>query len=513
MNFCYENNDKTYDPENDVWRDVYGGVYVKNNFDVNNAVFIEVTSDLWIFRSKGIGYINWLEINFHKNLQDSFKLVVIKKLKTHSYGYLEKCRLMLCELALVIDKECSCLSLLTMGDIYTIWSKLTRSSRSIFRELYINLADMEICGASKVIALKLRDIKARENVIALEKVQMWDPIAGALTRDEENALIKAIEDTNSESIKEFSVRLYCWLLIQTLKRSKQIRELEPDCLKCIETKDTKEYFVSIKPVKYQTGAPCSWWPITEELYMQMKKYAAIDEVARMQKSFGVFLVFDCPTLHSHNVVSGGDFKSALQYYVKNKLKLKSRTGSYLNVTANRIRHTGATRLAFNGVPRDIISEILEHDDPTSCQAYIDAVGSELCPSMERADRNMGSLFMQLNHIYFHGKIVSELAEQPIVIPDFSESIPLFVGSCDRDTCKEGACHKHPFVGCYNGCSSFLAWREADHYKALKYAEKELDRWRKAIGNSNQTSIIKEYEDLMANVMAVIARIEQMKETA
>ena len=124
---------------------------------------------------------------------------------------------------------------------------------------------------------------------------------------------------------------------------------------------------------------------------------------------------------------------------------------------------------------------------------------------------MGSLFIQLNQVYFEGKVIDKLTDQPIVIPDFSESIPLFVGSCARDTCKEGSCHKHPFIGCYNGCSSFLAWREADHHRALVFADKELERWRKASGHNAQAATIKEFEYLKNNILVVIERIEKLKE--
>lgn len=236
----------------------------------------------------------------------------------------------------------------------------------------------------------------------------------------------------------------------------------------------------------------------------------------MQKSYDKFWILDCPSLHKERVVSAAQARVGLIRYVEKALGLISpRTKKPLHVTATRIRHTGATRLAFKGVSRDLISEILEHDNPGSCQSYIDAVGSELCPSLDKADRNMGSLFKELSQVYFEGKVVDEITEQPILIPDFSEStpIPLFVGSCSRDTCSEGSCKKHPFVGCYNGCSNFLAWREADHHRALLFAEKELERWQKANGNGEQASTIKEYEDLKSNIMEVIDRIEQLKETS
>jgi hypothetical protein len=56
----------------------------------------------------------------------------------------------------------------------------------------------------------------------------------------------------------------------------------------------------------------------------------------------------------------------------------------------------------------------------------------------------------------------------------------------------------------------LAWREADHQRALDFAEKELERWHKASGHADQVSTIVEYEELIINILQVIEHINQMK---
>lgn len=509
-------DNKKYDSKNDVWVDKTGHSFIKNQFDPSDPVFVDISTQLWIFNCSGGGYIDWSELSLPKDIELAFKLAIKKKLKRVGYGYLNICRLMLAEFSVNLDSSSNNLSDLKMPDIYLIWQKLTPSYLPYLRELYTNMAHQNIGGASTVIAAKLKGMKTRNEVHMLKDVLNWHPTKGALTQEEEKILRDSIEIPRSENNKQFGIRLYCWLLISTLKRGKQVRELKADCLKVIEKNGVNEYFVLIKPVKNQTGDPERWWPISEQLYLEMQRYSSEPLVRELQNSFDRFWVIDCPSLHKNGVVSAAHAKTFLMEYIKFTLKLISpRTNEPLHITAVRIRHTGATRLAFKGVSRDLISEILEHDDPGSCQSYIDAVGSELCPSLDKADRNMGSLFKELSQVYFEGKVVDEITEQPILVPDFSEptSVPLFVGSCSRDTCSEGSCKKHPFVGCYNGCSNFLAWREADHHRALLFAEKELERWQKANGNGEQASTIKEYEDLKSNIMEVIDRIEQLKEAS
>lgn len=507
-------DNKIYDAGNNVWKNESGRIFIKNVFDPDIPVFVDITGDLWSFVYLGEGYIQWNDLSLPDSIESAFKVAIKSKLKSVSYGYLNKCRLMLSEFSKLLKPERQSLSEITMSEINSIWKKMSPNYRAFFRELYTYLADIEESGASYVIASKLQGMKARSEVRSLKDVLNWHPTRGALTQDEEKILRNAIEVKHIENPKTYGIRLFCWLLIATLKRGKQIRELKSDCLKTIAGKGKNDYFVEVKPVKGQTGDPMRLWSIPELLYQEMKRYSSIPEVNELQQRYDRFWVLDCPSLHHYGVVDAASAKSSLQLYIKKTLKLISpRTSLPLHLTPTRIRHTGATRLAYSGVSRDIIAEILEHDGPHSCQAYIDAVGSELCPSLEKADRNMGSLFTQLNQAYFKGTIVKELTEQPIILPDFSAPNPLFVGSCGRNTCSEGRCTKHPFVGCYNGCTSFLAWREADHRRALAFADKELKRWSEARGNHDQVSTIKEYEELKENILLVIKRIEVIKDNS
>lgn len=493
-----------YMPEIDLWANEYDELFVENQFDPNNPIFLKVTGDLWQFG----GQIDWVKINLPLPLKDAAKQYLLKKLKVVSEHYISKFALMLHDLALIINAKGLEFDAHDANLIFEIWGAFKTSSNKIFfREMYKEFSRNGMLNSSSSIYFKLKQSKVRKNVRMLKNVVNWHPTQGALTPEEENLVRDYIENNIPNDDRGLGVRLFAWLLFSTLKRGKQIRELEKDCLKCIENDGIKQCFVQIKPVKGQTGDPLRWWPIPRELYEAMIEYSKIPTVKNLQSQYGRFFVMTSKSLTENGVVPAAESKSMLQGYFEPIIS--PRTNDSINVTPTRIRHTGATRLAYSGVSRDIIAEILEHDCPDSCQSYIDAIGSELCPQINAADRNMGNFFKELNHVYFNGKIVNELSDQPIMIPlvDLQKPNPLFVGSCGLNTVKEGACHKHPFIGCYNGCPSFLAWREADHRKALSYVETEIDRWKKAAENEKTETTIKEFQAVRDNILTVIANIE------
>lgn len=505
---------KVYDPVKDLWVDENNCCFVENKFDPRKPIFIDVSGDLWIYSNKHTSYIDWNEIKLPVSIKNEFRWAIREKLRINSVAYLDKCRLMLLELSKLDLYMYSSILNVDIVNLLNIFDSIPSAYQSFLRELYDNLSLAFGDSGSRIKSKKLKktNIKRRSTSI-LKEVLEWNPNKGALTIDEKILFLKAIKNWTPSNTKEHATKIFGWLLAEMPKRSKQIRELKRECLKIVQPKNSIEYFVKIKPVKFQTGKEESWWPISEDLYYEMISYSTRPDVKRLQEKYDLYLVFDSLDLHRNNVIGAATFKSLLQDLVKNKLKLEcDRTGEYLNVTPNRLRHTGATELAYKGVPREIISEALEHDNSVSCQSYIDAIGSELCPSINKADRNMGGMFQHFKTIYFDGKIVNELSSQRIVVPDFNEVQPLslFVGSCSRDTCKEGVCKNHPFISCYNGCPNFLAWKEADHKIALNFVEKELDRWRSAIDNQTFSSTIQEYELLKENIVSVIQRIESSK---
>jgi hypothetical protein len=225
----------------------------------------------------------------------------------------------------------------------------------------------------------------------------------------------------------------------------------------------------------------------------------------LQHRYDRLIVWESVSLIEREQLSSPIVKSQIKAYVLGLDIISPRTGKPLHITPYRLRHTSATRMAMQGVSRDVIQNILEHDDSTSADAYIDAVGTELVPAIERADRNLGGLFKGLNDIFFKGKVTKELKNEKVFIPIFNAN-PMPIGSCGLDSSKHGTCKKQPFTACYDGCPSFLAWRDADHTKSLQYVERELERWNSAEGHNARSKAMKDFERLHHAISEVISQI-------
>jgi len=214
----------------------------------------------------------------------------------------------------------------------------------------------------------------------------------------------------------------------------------------------------------------------------------------------------------HGQVDVATAKMSLQTWAEHQGMVSPRTHGRIHLTPYRIRHTGATTLALQGAPRDQIQEILEHDSPASADAYIQAVGSDLMPALERSTgRGVGEVFSELRRAYFFkGTVTDQVHERPVHIPDLGKGVatPAVVGSCGKNS----ACTEHPFWACYDGCPHFLAWRDGPHERSLEYVESELERWGRAEGGKERSKLGKDFDRVGAAIREVIGQVEQSKAT-
>jgi integrase len=496
-----------YNPEKDLWFDKNNKSFIKNSFDPSNELFIEINSEIWEVNYQGNRhYINWDKINLPENIKNDYKKIAKLKFQKKSAHYIGKTRVLLDFLSFHLPSSVKNISDLNIKNILEIWGKMNPNNRIFFREYYKEFAEKDDFGANIKLYYEIKTWQARTETLNLKDVLYWNESRGALTKDEEKVFRDFLKNEKTSDIKEMSLILFGWLLLETIKRPSQILSMKKDSLRIVGKAPNEEYYVVIKPVKYQTGSEERWWRISKELGEKIIEYKDIKEVNKLQSKYDKLLVSSSDSMKRQKQISTAIMGEGLRKYISDKKIISPRTGEILHIKPLRLRHTGATRLAFIGIARDIIQEVLEHDSPESAKAYVDAVGSELISKLERSDRNMGSVFAQFEHAYFNGKIVDKSEKPPIIVPKI-ESTPLIVGSCSKNTLQDGACGRHPFLSCYNGCPHFLAWRETDHYKSLDYVEQEIKRWESFLSDGDNHAPLNEYKKVRDSIIEVIEIIE------
>lgn len=505
--------------------DEEGNRFMLSEFDGESYISISHDGSVWTSIYSGRSAVmDWREAShISAELRTALQQICKDKYKQKSASTVHKIFYMTKHLSTAMGAWGLCqlndFSQLNSSKIIQLWDYFNTSTRSTFRECYSILAKHDQCGASKDIARMMRGWKARNGIVHLRDVVMWNPTRGAFTTGEWEIVRRELErDGSSDNDVDAAAKIIGRSLLETLKRPSQIAKVSAASGLLKIPGDAPgaptQYFLKIPKAKGQTGAEPGLWQITSALGKAIEEYSKRPEIQRLQREHNrLFVIPGSQTgdlaWTEFGQVSSGSIRNLFKSFFNNIGVLSPRTGEVIIVTPTRIRHTGATALALQGFSRDEIQEILEHDSPYTADAYIEAVGSDLMPALQRAtDRGLGKVFEVLSDSYFfRGKIVDQAGDNPIVIPvveisDPNETpkAPAVVGSCG----KSGSCSLHPFWACYSGCEHFLAWREADHAKSLSYVESEFARWGAAEGGKKRTKLFKDFDRVAAGIKEVVS---------
>lgn len=498
-----------YIPDSGLW-EKDSRLFIKSEFDPLLPCLIEICADNWTTSWKGQAYsIPWSNYSLPPDILKPIKEITLKKIMSGVVAatHLSQISQMLANLEKDWPSHCGDYSKLGIAEFSDIWDGLPAHSRSTFRQILNELASSGKYESLRSLAIRTKQWKARSNVKTLKGVLGWNPQSGALTSAEMELLRDGLAQFEDQSDKDHCIRLLCLVMLELVKRTQQYLSIKADGLKLIESNGISEYFLEIPKAKNQTGTQPDLWPISATLAKEIQIFSRRPEVKALQRAHNRIFLWKSQQLFDHGQISSSNAESAIRDHIKKLNIISPRTSKRLHVTPYRLRHTGATHMAMQGVSMQVIQHILEHDDSTSAQAYIDAIGSDLVPAIERADRKLGDLFKELNNAFFKGKVTTDLTNSRVYIPIFSVN-PMPVGSCGRDPLKLGQCKKNPFVACYNGCKDFLAWRDADHFKALAFVENELKRWSEAEGQNARSKAIKDFEQLHHAITQVISQVEE-----
>lgn len=519
-----ERSELTEDFETGLFWHRDGRVFVRCEFNPEAPIWIDVSSDSWSATYSGRQHVlDWDRLGLHKSLTEALQPIVQQRLQHKAPSYLSQSKAALRDFSVSADEHGFELGNgfadLDAPAFLSIWESMGSHPRSLIRSLYQECADKNVAGASYALAREINDWKARDKVVHLREVIQWNPEKGAFTAAEWEIVRGFLEHWDPDEHPHIiASKIFGRIMTETLKRPSQIWAMPKDALWVVPSSDgPDEYFLRIPKAKAQTGERPGVWQITESLGRAIQEYSQIAEIRTLQERVNRLAVLPgqrgTPRWIQHGEVDAQSGRTCLQNLIRNAALISPRTGEVINLTPYRIRHTGGTAMALQGIPREQIQEILEHDSPFTCDAYIQAVGSDLMPALERAtDRGVGEVFAILSEAYFFkGTITEDIGRKAIAIPTVNHHepaaietpAPAVVGGCG----KQGACSKHPFWACYNGCPHFLAWKEADHRKSLDYVESELTRWGKAEGGKERSKLYKDFDRIAASIREVVQQVE------
>lgn len=413
-----ERSELNYDPHTDLWSDTNGNSFVMNKYRSDEDIFIRVSGDVWSAFYQG----ETRKVNWHR---PTLPPTLVQVIKDETQTQLKrKSPLLLAQMQSLLNTFCSLQAEdLTVDESLLVdaqanidlWQKLPRVKRSEWRSILQSRIDIKDPRVNPKAIYGISKARSRHNSLTLRNVLEWNPEQGALTTAEleilRQALPDSVEDFSKLSNKDAITVLLLRIFLATLRRTQQITTIRADGHKVISTEDDREvqHFLVVPKIKGQSKEEAEWEAIPKKLGDMLTSYNNRPDVKALQESAGYLLCL--PTLKKKNT-PGRHYAFTSTYVGRlindwcDKAEITSpRTGQPLKVSMNRLRHTGATQMARQGQSSQVIQDILQHDSPTSASAYIDAVASDMTPMFERANRQLGGVFDELNNAFFKGKIV------------------------------------------------------------------------------------------------------------
>ncbi|MCA2008531.1 tyrosine-type recombinase/integrase [Tritonibacter mobilis] len=487
----------TYDPETDLFRGPAGATYVECKFETQNPVMIRVDRDAWSAKYSGVQHhLDWTGFNLPLQVTDALKEAATIKLHKCAPSYLSMVR----HMGGSLSQEWKRNGLPQLGDFSTIddsslvalFAGMNKHAASTFRELYRTLAVRSLGGASIRSSTLLAEIKLNECFSgALPTVRRWDTAKGALTTSELERLRVHLQTfPPDESDHDHFIRVYLRTAVAVGKRAIQLLHAPADALRAYSEDKHHQKFILIPGGKNQRNEAPGLWPISDDLYEDLTRYSERPEVTAAQKVFGYFFV---TPLTTQSRVEGpkhsGTVTPLIRGWLQRNRVISPRTGEVLKVTTTRLRHTVATQMARKGYSKGDIQAMLEHMSDSAALAYLDAVGNDMTPALERVDEVLGGIFSDLSDAFFKGKVIERPAgkiSKPIARPDPTNIA--IVGQCGSAE----SCPKHPFFSCYNGCPFFLKFRDADEDANRTFVQKEYERWRSSEPSATQSKALDDF---------------------
>jgi integrase len=481
--------DLVHDAERDLWISDAGAEYVQNLNRIADPVYLRVDGEVW--RSRYLGTpisINWSSINLPWELKSELRNVLATRLRDRSPAEIQKMRSLCANLISIWsrftdhDFLISALQTSELTRLLLVLRQTSVDSAAYLRWLYRDMMNSGIPGCTAEKLDQLEQLRLNERKF-LSSVRTWDPETGALTTAEleilrRNLLPPPHEETDTEHFARVMLRT----LTALGRRPNQLLGVLARGIARPKHDARLPAVIWVPGSKEQRNDPPRPYDLPDDLFNDLMCFAQRPKVSEAQTFFGYFFV---TPITSQTRMQGpravGNCNERLRDWIAKTGIISPRTGKPLQVTPTRLRHTAATQLVRKGWAKEDIQEFLEHRSETAVLAYLDAVGNDMTPALERSDRALGGLFSDLTKT-FQGKVVPRPAgkvEKPIVVP--SPDNKAVIGQCGL----AGTCPKSPFSACLAGCGHFLFFKDADVAAARAYIHGEHARWRAAEGNAQR----------------------------
>ena len=203
-------------------------------------------------------------------------------------------------------------------------------------------------------------------------------------------------------------------------------------------------------------------------------------------------------------LDGAEFTELLQKAVK-RLRVLSRNGGLLRISARRLRYSMASRMVQDGASKWAVAVALDHTDLQNVDTYFD-IASDIVPHLDRA-----TAMTLAARVQAFAKIVE--TEEDAVNGGTAASRRYFgdrekelfepIGTCGHTSLRNVVA---PY-GCYV-CPKFQAWMDGPHDLVLDALVESRQR-REDLGLNPH--IIGVEDELIAHVANVITRIGEMRE--
>jgi hypothetical protein len=369
--------------------------------------------------------------------------------------------------------------------------------------------------------------------IGRENVLRMNIIAKALTRVQQIAVLKAVEDAFQDGKIDLGTYSLWNLNNYVYARPESLRQIRCGDLRWDVDPSTKErrYFISVIPAKRKTlkKVQAIEYPLTpflgqllcrqvEEVVQRngplygLGDSSSVEEREHVESRLAMFPRRNAGTRRVFEVENFGMFERSSNF-TDNYLKPLQWMLEGVQINFVAMRHTIGTQLAAEGVSAEVIQAVLLHANSVTGRRYIDLVNKSLREKLSAGLQEFPKLFPAYEAFTNARKVDALKRDDPQKVINSRGPIDPKTGEVTVETTgecgKHSACNYAP-LSCY-GCVRFIPNLDADHSINLRIVEERVERFG-AMGRSLR-ELVERDTTLILHIKRVIMMVDSHKAEA